>query len=293
METPKFIKVIRVSVSILFSFLMSLIFVMGSALFIVRFEFLDGSSIDSFLGETYYKAVHKDLITAAEDYTLPTAISIDVVKDVFEYEDVCRDVRGYLVNAFAGKEYEPDLTASSERLRQNLARFFETEDVETDGEIAEICSSYIAEINGIYKQKTRMPGLDILITAKTRYGLLMMIGLALLFAVSAAICFFLLKLNRPASAGLNYIAYATGAASIMCFTVPAVLFFSGQYTKLNLAPEYFYRFVIGFIRHLLVSCFWAAGVWLVLTAILIIILLLAGRKAGRKKQETTTVTEEE
>ncbi len=293
MEAPKHIKVIRIAVSILFSFLMSLILVIGSALFIVRVEFLEGASIDSFLGETYYKAVHKDLVTAAEDYTLPTAIDISVLKDVYRYEDVCTDVRGYLVSALAGREYKPDLSGSSERLRQNLATFFETEDVETDGEISEICRSYISEIEEIYKQKTRMPGLDVLIKVKSRFGTLMIIGLVVLFLVCAGISLLIIKLNKPAVEGLNYLAYSTGAAAIMCFTVPAVLFFSRGYTKLNLAPEYFYRFVIGFIRHVLVSCFAAAGIWLVVTAIFIIVMLLIGRKAGRKQRETNLIKEEE
>lgn len=292
MEAPKGIRIIRASVSFLFSFLMSLILIAGTALFIVRFEFMEGRSIDAFLGETYYKAVHRDLITAAEDYTLPTGIATNVLENVYLYEDVAKDVRGYIVSAFEGKEYEPDLTGSSGRLRDNLAVFFDTEDVETDGEIADICESYIENIEGIYKQKTRMPGLDIIINLKTKYGIIMILGLVLIVLLTAGLSLFLLKLNRPAYRGVEYLAYASGAAAFMSFLAPAILFFTGQYEKLNLSPEYFYSFVVGFIRHLLISCFAAAGIWLAVTGVLIVIWVLL-KRGSSKKQRDNKVQEEQ
>ena len=292
MGASKGVKAIRICVSLLFSFLMSLMLIVCTALCIIRYEFMEGRSIDAFLGETYYRAVLKDLVTAAEDYTLPTGISLTVIEGVYEYDDVAKDVRGYIISAFKGEEYEPDLSASSERLKHNLAVFFDTEDVETDGEISDICESYVSNIEGIYKQKARMPGLDIVINARTRYGTLMILGIALLALTSAGTALFLIKLNGPAHNGLNYLSYASGAAAFMSFLAPAVLFFSGKYAKLNIAPEYFYRFVVGSIRHLLMCCFIAAGIWLAVTAVLITVSVLCRRGSERRLQKANNDQEE-
>lgn len=270
-KTAKRTDVVRAVVSYILSFLLTLALTAATGAVLVRFGGLSAKAIDSFLDEDYYRAALGDLVTEAEDYTIPTNISVSVLEDVFYQEDVKKDTLGYLYAAFSGSDYEPDFTGSDERLMNNLIRFFEEEDIERDGEIDAICNGYIAEIDEIYIKNVSVPGLETISSVGVKYGLALLAGAAMAAVLSLGLAFFILKLHRPASKGLKYLAYATGATAAICFILPAVLFFSRSYTKLNLTPEHLYRFTTGFISHILGRCMIAAGVWFAVTAVLVVL----------------------
>lgn len=288
----------RKAVSFVFSFFLSLVLLLGTFCFVVWTGLFSESHFFRVLGNGYYNAVLNDLVTAAEDYTLPAEYDLSVLDGVFTREQVERDVNGYISAAFEGREYVPDNRAAYSRLHDNVARFIEKSGMEVqaseedtrpdmDGDVSAasddpveiMIASYIDEIDKIYNGKVRMPGLDLIITIQGKVKRVLIAAMLVVAAFTVFLGFLLIRLHREPYEGLRYVAYASGGVGLMSFIVPFAMYRSEFYYGIHVSPEYFYNFVTSYVQNILMCFLQAALFWGVFTVTLILAVEILPDKA--------------
>ncbi|MBQ8975397.1 MAG: hypothetical protein IJ072_06725 [Oscillospiraceae bacterium] len=258
--------------------MLSLVLLAGTALVVVQMGCFSQSNYFKILDDSYYDSVLSELENHAVDYTLPTGIDSSVVDDVFLYHEVQRDVDGYITGAFNRFEYTPDMSGIETRLSENVTAFFNSNGVTVDEQTSEIIEKYIEEIKEVYVSEVKMPMIDLLMRARstfTKVFTVAMVAVCVLALILGVLC---VKLHRWAHRGLRYIAYAFGGTSVMSFAAPFALYISRFYERIQLAPDYFYRFGVAFIKNILSLCMFAALVWLLFTLIMIFIIAIMRRQ---------------
>ena len=270
---------LRNLVSLIFSFFLSLVLVGISLLTIVQLGVLRESSILSVLDKEYYKACLKTIEDEAYYYTLPTGIDGSVLTDVFTHDELKYDVDMSLREAFAGKEYEPDTTLQAARLRENTHRYLQESNAQLTDDADEIVDAYVDEIMEIYRTYAVMPGLEYLIKAKEAAGNYLLIGIAVLTVFALLLIIAIIKLHEYKHRSFRYLAYAFGGAALMCSAAPGLVYFTDKYKGLNLAPEYFYRFVLSIVEQLLKTCLFAGVIWLIAMVLTIVMVVMMRRGA--------------
>ena len=218
----------------------------------------------------------------AYHYTIPTGIDPEVVRDVFTIEDLQYDVDQSVLATLRGTEYEVDATQSAEMLTQRVNDFFTDNGVKLSAETDEIVSAYVAEIMDIYRDVIKVPGLDALSSARTRYMKYTLVGSVASTLIAVVLVTTIIKLHHFVHRGLRYVAYGTGGAALMCFVAPFVVFQSGAYKGLNLTPQYFYHLGKSLVAHVLKLCMACGLVDLAVTVLLVVcISALRGRTRHR------------
>lgn len=274
----------RAVVSGIFAFVLTLVLFAGTGLSVVRFGVLEKNGIISSMNEDYYRASYENVMSEILHYTLPTNMDVKIIDNVFEYDKVKSDIKGVVVAAFDGKEYEPDLTEEKRKLENNVYAYFEENTPEAEGDVEDICREYVKDVAKLYSDKIRMPGMELVLKARNKFARIVTIVLIVLAAAAVVLIFMILRINGRADRGFKYLAWSFYANAIMLAAVPGYIFFTGRHKRLSLTPEYFYRLIVGFVGKLLKSCLAAAVVFLVL-ALTVTVIALFVRSRRRDKAE--------
>ena len=260
----------------LLSFVLSIVLLLATLLAVARIGAFGQPSFESLVTEEYCSSVFTAFVEHAKDYTLPTGITPSVIDGTFTLEGARRDVLGYISEAFSKSKYKPDISAEEAKLRENVRADLESSG--SEGDIDKITEQYVKEIDEIYRDKMRLPGVDLIIKVRTKAVKYAPFAFAGVGALALVLVLIIVFSHRSDRAWARYLAYVCGAVCLMTAAAPAVLRITAAYERLNLAPEYFYRFVMSFIRQLLDLMLIAAAVWLVLMVLFIIIDALVNRK---------------
>ena len=269
----------RQFVSILFSFLLSILLVLLSILVILRIAASESSIQKIANDKTYHGIILGDIQNSAHDYTLPTGIDPAVLEDVFEETEVSRDVKIAISNAFAGiVDTEPDTSELEKRIKAKVTEFYENDSEQlVNVDMDSVVQAYARDIAEIYTNGVKIIGIEYVYKASTflsRYAPVAIMLVALLCGVLAMMC---VRMHHYPHRGLRYVAYATGSAALSVFAGPFALYVSRIYTKLNISYHSLYYIVTAFISHVLFLFFFAAAA-LVLLTVLVIILIGVRRK---------------
>ena len=207
------------------------------------------------LDNGYYDVVYKDIITSAEDYTIPAEFDISVINGVFDAEQVRIDIDNCAKAALSGNSFSPDLTALNSMLYANVEKCIEngTVELDKDSDKDSIISAYVNEIDKIYTDRISITGIRILAAARSGYKKWAIIALAVTLLMSAAMIFMLIRLNRPISKALSFIAYGAGGFSLMSFFIPFILYRSEFYSGIRIPDQALYSLVSNYIKCVLAS----------------------------------------
>ncbi|MBO6157729.1 MAG: hypothetical protein J6P72_00550 [Firmicutes bacterium] len=264
--------ILRNIISYIFSFVLSMALFAMTLLFIARYGVFDDENFISMLDDDYYRLCMEHIEDQANYYTLPTGIGTSVLEDVFSIDDVRYDVSRYVISAFDGVEYKPDMKVLENKLSDNVRNFFKADGVTITGETEDIISAYVEDIVNIYKACVEMPGLDMIVQIRNvfltyyRYGMIAC-GIVIVLLIA-----FIIKLHHYPHRSMRYLAYACGGSALMSFVIPFILYQSGRYKGLGLNPEYFYHFGVSLVEYLLKLCMFSALLWAVVMIVLIVII---------------------
>lgn len=266
-------------ISYFFSFLLSVIFVLLTALMIIRFGILAESRFLSVFDEDYYQYTMDVIRSNAEYYTTPTGIDLAVLDDAFNTEEIETDVRGNVHAAFSGSEYTPDTAAMSRRLDTNLRAFFAANQVVPEtGTIQDVIDEFTTDIVKIYADTVKLPGLASIGQLRTRYMKYDRYGIIALAVIALILIITIIRLHHYIHRSLRYIAYAAGGAALMCFIVPCGLYLSKFYVGFNFQPRYFYHFMVSLVVKLLESVMLTGLFWLLITIVLAFMIAMRRRQ---------------
>ena len=270
---------LRNLISIFFAFLLSLLFVVGTILLIVRFGILNESRFLSVFDEDYYQYTMDVIRTNAEYYTTPTGIDLSVLDDAFNTEEIEADVRGNVHAAFSGSEYTPDTAAMARRLDTNLRAFFaEHQLVPEAGTIQDVIDEFTTDIVAIYADNVKLPGLASIGQLRARYLQYDRYGIIAVAVIALILIITIIRLHHYIHRSLRYIAYAAGGAALMCFIVPCGLYLSKFYVGFNFQPRYFYHFMVSLVVKLLESVMLTGLFWLLITVVLAFMIAMRRRQ---------------
>lgn len=255
----------RKGISYVFSFILSMFLLLGTVCFAALNSLFSESFFCSVIQNDYYEAVLTEIVTEAEDYTIPVGLELSVLDGVFTIDDVKRDVNGHVTAAFRGYEFRPNLESENARLYANVAAYLEEGHVAVEGETEEVIQAYIEDINDIYLDKVPMPGMALIKAAREKVKGVVTAALIVLFALSFILAVVLLRLYRYPHQGMRFISYAAGGCALMCFVLPFWLYLSKVYAHVLVTPQYFYIFVSGYLRCVLESFMKTALIWLFIT----------------------------
>ena len=266
---------LRNLISCLFAFLLSLIFVFGTILLIVRCGIMSENAFMSIFDEDYYQYTLDVIRAKAEYYTTPTGIDLAVLDDAFTTEEIEAEVKGYVHAAFAGSEYTPDLSGLSRRLDSNLRTFFSSHQiVPEEGSIQDVIDEFTADISKIYTDNLTLPGLTRIAQMRRQYLHYDRMAIGALALAALILIVTIIKLHHYIHRALRYIAYAAGASALMLLVVPCGLYISKFYVGFNFQPRYFYQFMVNLVIKLLQSLMLGGLFWLVITIVLAFIIAM-------------------
>ena len=270
---------LRNLISVFFAFLLSMLFVIGTFLMVVRFGVLNESRFLSVFDEDYYQYTMDVIRTNAEYYTTPTGIDLSVLDDAFNTEEIEADVRGNVHAAFSGSEYTPDTAAMARRLDTNLRAFFaEHQLVPEAGTIQDVIDEFTTDIVAIYADNVKLPGLASIGQLRARYLQYDRYGIIAVAVIALILIITIIRLHHYIHRSLRYIAYAAGGAALMCFIVPCGLYLSKFYVGFNFQPRYFYHFMVSLVVKLLESVMLTGLFWLLITVVLAFMIAMRRRQ---------------
>ena len=274
----------RGAVSILFSFVLSLVLLAATVLLIVWGGLFYEKNFVSVLDPAYYDGCLETIEKQARYYTLPTGIDPTAPEGVFREDELQYHVTQYISAAYKGETYEPDLSEPRERLIGRTKELFQGEGLPEDQNTDEIIEAYADDILEIYTEYAKMPGLSLITNLRGRFAKLFVPVLAVLAVAAVLFSLLIRKLHHFPHRAYRYLAYACGGTAVMCFALPGWMLLTGKYKGLNLQPAYFYHFGVSLIEHLLRLCLIGGAVWLAVMLLCILISGLKRRSLIRKAQ---------
>lgn len=255
----------RTVISYLFSFILSMfLLLMTVCLASLNILFSEGFFC-RVIGDEYYQSVLSEIVTQAEDYTLPVGFDVSVLDGVFTIDDVRHDVNGHITAAYRGYQYTPDMETENNRLYANISASLEEDHVDMEGDVKDIIDAYVKDIDGIYLGEVPMPGIALIKAAREKVKGIVSTAAIVLFVLSLALSVVLVKLYKYPHHGLQYVTYAAGGCTLMSFGVPFYLWMTRVYARVFVTPEYFYVFVSEYLKQVLESFMRISLLWLLIT----------------------------
>ncbi len=242
-------------ISLFYSFILSLSLLMFVICRVIWSGLFSDNYFFNVLDNGYYDVVYKDIVTSAEDYTIPAEFDISVINGVFDAEQVRIDIDNCAKAALSGNSFSPYLTALNSMLYANVEKCIENGTVELDknSDKDSIINAYVNEIDKIYTDRISITGIRILAVARSGYKKWAVIGLVATLLLSAAMIFMLTRLNRQISKSLSYIAYGAGGFSLMSFFIPFILYHSEFYNAIRIPDQALFNLVSNYIKCILMS----------------------------------------
>ena len=265
----------RMVISYLFSFILALFLTLFSVCLTAMNCLFSEGFFCSVMREDYYQAVLNEIVTEAEDYTIPVGLDMSVLEGVFTINDVRRDINGNITAAFRGYEYQPDLKEANVRLYANAAADIAEHNVAVEGSVEDVINTYVGEIDEFYLDKVTVPGMTLIEYARRNVKSGVTAVLIVLFVLSFVLILTLIRLYHYPHQGLRFVAYAAGGCALMMFAVPFKLYLDKVYAHILVSPEYFYVFVSNYVRQILLSLMKASLLWFILTIGCVILIYLS------------------
>jgi hypothetical protein len=233
------------------SFLLSMALVGLALLFVVQWScFRENTLLQNLISSKYYENVRLDIHTKADAITLPSGLSLEVLNNTIELNEIRHDVNGYMEAGFQGEDYEADTTLIELKLEHNIDAYLSTVGITPNMEQKSNIEYYVKSIAAEYKNSIKIPLLSFLISISEEYNEIYLFGSIICIGVIVFIFFMIIKLKAVHPA-FHYIAYSTTAAAIMIALAPAIALFSGFYKRIQLTPWYYYNFAMIFVTNIL------------------------------------------
>ena len=238
------------------------------------------------MNTNYSIELMESLYTGCESLTLPIGLPMEVVHDIFDLEDIKKDVSASVKATIDGEKYEPDTTAIRTKLLANINKYLEEEQLELSEEQQVYLEEYLTLIEDEYVDNIEMV---IVVKAMPYWNSFVKIaGLAAMgmIVLAGVIIVAIIMMHRWVHRALRYITYSTIAAFLMSVCLPTVLYVSHFYERLSISPKYFYVAMVYIIDEFLLFSIRFGSFHALISAMLIGAIYLC-KKNGYKRSSRT------
>ena len=259
-------------VSLLFSFLLSLLLVLTSILVIVRIAVSESVITRLVLNEEYYGILLENIETQAQDYTIPTGIDTSVPTGLLDTKEIAYDLMNYVHYTFNSTPYEPNKAPLQKRVNARATEYYEKLG-EIDEETAAVIDAYAEDIADIYANSITIAGFSYICEIESFLTRLFPVFLFFAAAGIFLLVRLFIRLQYYPHKGLRFAAYASGGAALILLAGPLAFYLSKVYTKINLASYPLYYLATSLIENTVILFFIAAGILAVVTVALIVVVV--------------------
>lgn len=266
-------KVLTGIVSIILSFLLSIVFTAGSICFGVYIGFLNENRIfDAMNDKDYYTSVEEVFYQNAKDLTIPIGLPEEVVEGIVDSDTIYNDVKGYVVAAVNGQQFEFSTDVLKANLENNVRNYFSSQGLSLSEEQEAALPEYTQMIADEYEATMKFPLVQYFAKAKQLFQKIMGIVLAVCVVLAVIVIIVLLKMQKRKYMGIRYLVYSTSATLLMVAVPEIVAFASGFYKRINVTTEYLYYAVTKYISNGLWVFVYISIVWIVVTIALLLLI---------------------
>lgn len=196
----------------------------------------------------YYNEVHKELNKKAIELVTKSGLPASVLTDVITLERVYVNGKNYIEGTLAGNEPVIGMDKIREDLTNNIDMYLKVQKIERTEELNAGVEGIISEIEQVYGQGIQLELIRYYMEYKASYRKLMKLVIPIDVVLIAVLCYFLIRMNKYKHRGVRQITYATIASSSMTILTSFFLLFTGQYAKIDTAPDYYYDFLVRYLQ---------------------------------------------
>lgn len=250
--------------SLLLSIFVSVLAIMLS----VELGFASNNSLFNALDEVgYYNMVYEEFMTKCESLIIPDGLSKEVFDGVFSVEQMRSDGNAYLDAQLNSTVFNSKFDVYEEKFSANIRAYVEEHQLQVDGDMDSIIADISDEILGYYLEMIRIP------YASTIGSIFRMISQYFIYVFVAMLIFTIItiwiiykqntvKKNRI----FRYLAYGVMSGALSTLIPPIYCRITKFYTKLQIYPEYMYKFIVRYIENG-INIMTVVGVILFITAL--------------------------
>lgn len=224
----------------------------------------------TYIGDLYFRGLNTGVLTGAimntnysielmdslyeecESLTLPIGLPVEVVNDIFDLENLKKDVSASVKASLDGVEYIPDTTLIRSKLSDNINKYLEKEQLKLSEEQEWYLEEYLQLIESEYVDNIEF----VVITEAMPYwnSFIRIAGFVALgiIVLMGIIIFAIIRMHQWLHRGLRFITYSTIATFLMSVIPPIAIYVSHFYERLNVSPKYFYVAMIYIIDEFLI-----------------------------------------
>lgn len=257
--------------SMLGSLLLAIFISIAGILLSVKWGFAtDSLIIESMDKVDYYQMVYDDFQDKCVSLTIPYGLQPEVFDGVFTPEQIRYDGMRYLKAELNSTVFDIDTDGYKQKLSDNIYEYIEENNLTSDGNVDEIVAEFTDDVMDYYIDIIRIPyaaKIGVLFrTIKNYFSSIFAIMMILIAVVTGIIT----KLNpHKKNRIFRYLAYSTMSGAFSILVVPAFCNINGFYRRLQIYPEYMYKFIVKYIESGLNKMFLIGGTLFVLSLIMI------------------------
>jgi hypothetical protein len=233
------------------SFFLTMACVVLSVLAILDTSVLPGTIRQVLVSSGYYENLQKDLYRRAEEMTVPTGLSPDVLEGIFLREEIIREVDEYIDASANGKSHQPAAGEVEARLGSRIKSFLTQRGIQPDTEQQRSIEEYIASISKEYRSNVRFPLISYLGTFTRNYQMLGVVCRLLCVGFLVLNLALLKRINQKRIHFMQYMYYSITAWAWMLLFLPGILLLIKPYNAIQLHPRYINEFILQYITVLL------------------------------------------
>lgn len=260
-------------ISTILSFLLAVLFTVGSVVCGIYVGFLSESRIvDALNYKDYYASVEATFYENAKDLTMPIGLPGSTVEGIVSSDTIYNDVKGYVVNSIQGKEYEFSTDELKSNLEKNVRAYFESQGLTMTSEQEATIPEYTQMIADDYQETLKFPFVQYFAKAKELMKKITIAVSVVCVVLSVVIIWLLLGMQRWKHRSVRYIIYSAIAAAVMTGVPGIVSFATGFYKRINISTEYLYHAVTKYISNGIWVFIYFAIAWIAVAACLLVLI---------------------
>lgn len=237
-------------ISMIASMLLSVFLTILAILFSVKLGFASNNSIINSMDKVgYYDMVYEEFISKSESLIIPNGLGVEVLDGVFSKEQIRSDGNSYLTAELNSNVFNVNIDRYKEKLSENIYAYVAEKNLKVEGDADKVINDISDEIIDYYIEIIRVPYAStigvIFRTITQAFPILTIV--MFIFALVTGWIIFVQKPHKK-NRILRYFSYSVMSAAFSTLLIPMYCIITRFYEKIQIRPEYVYRFIVKYIN---------------------------------------------
>lgn len=232
--------------SLLLAVFLSILAIMLS----VKLGFTTNSAVINSMNKVnYYQIVYEDFMSKSESLIIPSGLGKEVFDGVFSVEQMKKDGTRYLKAELNSTTFQINTETYRKKLSDNIYAYIDANNLTADGNVDEIVTHLIDDIMKDYINAIRVPyAATIGVIFRNIAYYFNYVFVAMLVLSVGVIILIVAQNPHKRNRIFRYLAYSTMSGAISTLVIPVFCMVTRFYRKLQIYPEYMYKFMVRYIE---------------------------------------------